>query len=167
MGVLRPLRFENLLLWATGETGTVESVQAKFGGAQAVRHYARRRSGRSACLPNDIVEKLRSASSGEREGAGGAHLRAKRHSAGSRAQGRTVEQVTRTCLDDHLKEHPQDVRAAFALEMVLQAMAGVGVDRRVSRLRDKVFAESGGAGVLLWKELHACAGAAATMGVVC
>lgn len=170
--VPQPLRFENMLLWATGETGTTESVQAKFGGAQAVRHYARRRSGRSACLPNDLVEKVISApiNSGEREGAGGGHLRAKRHSRGSGAQDRTAEQATPVCLEDHLKEHPQDVRAAFALEMVLQTTAGIGVDRQVSRLRDRVLAESGEAGVLLWNEIHAraaVAAAAATMGVAC
>lgn len=158
------LQFEQLFLWATGETGTVETVQGKFGGADVVRRYARRRSGRSACMGimtlGRTTETMIYTFGGER----GGHLRAKQRSVAMSSV--FPEQAARVCLESHLKEYTQDVRAAFALEMVLQAIGGNGVDRQVTRLREKVCAKSGRAGTWLWRYLHARAADAAVTGTI-
>ncbi|CAB1121446.1 unnamed protein product [Ectocarpus sp. CCAP 1310/34] len=173
-----PLRFERLFLWSTaqGDITTVtaiEAVQAKFGGANAVRKYARRRYDRSACLNTSNTFATAEAAawsepSLEAESMGGGHLRAEprhiRHK--SLPQSGAASQwhsAARACLETHLEEHSQDVRAGFALEMVLRATGGSGVDRQVARLRTRMTEESGPAGGLLWRALHArAAGVAAT-----
>lgn len=173
-----PLRFERLFLWSTAQSDittatAVEAVQAKFGGANAVRKYARRRYDRSACLNtlNTFATSEAAAWSEpslETEGIGGGHLRAEtRHIRHKRVpQSGAASQwhsAARACLEAHLEEHPQDVRAGFALEMVLRATGGNGVDRQVTRLRTRITKESGPAGGLLWRALHArAAGAVAT-----
>lgn len=175
-----PLGFEELFLWATeGQHGStakaIEAVQAKFGGADVVRRYARRRMDRSACL-NTITDGMETAAPTEPlplDGAGDGHLRA-RNRRGSPSHGGVVVSSSdaasrrfldaRVCLDRHLQEHPQDVRAGFALEMVLRAIGGNGVDMRVARLRAKVCEESGPWGDLLWRDLHARAAGAAAVG---
>eukprot|EP00752_Nemacystus_decipiens_P006474 g5829.t1 len=175
-----PLRFEGLFLWATEGQYTaaaqaVEAVQAKFGGAQVVRRYARRRGDRSACLRiNAAGEAAASAEPVALDGDGDGHLRARRerhaipgHHGGAMSPGdhesRQHLAAARTCLEQHLQDHAQDVRAGFALEMVLRATGGKGIDRQVARLRAKVTEESGPPGDLLWRALHArAAGAAAS-----
>lgn len=180
-----PMQFERLFLWATREhddTTTAEAagaVQAKFGGADAVRKYARRRTGRSACMSTvggggeaaAFVEPLLGEQGGGGGGVGG-HLRAKKrhsHSYGGGAMPSsdlTSQQyfAARSCLESHLKEYTQDVRAGFALEMMLRAIGGKGADQKVARLRAKMSEESGPAGASLWRTLHARAGGAAAMG---
>ncbi|CBJ34016.1 expressed unknown protein [Ectocarpus siliculosus] len=173
-----PLRFERLFLWSTAPSDittatAIEAVQAMFGGANEVRKYARRRYDRSVCLNtlNTVAtgEAVAwSEASLETESMGGGHLRAEprhiRHK--SVPQSGAAPQwhsAARACLETHLEEHPQDVRAGFALEMVLRATGGSGVDRQVDRLRTRMTEESGPAGGLLWRALHArAAGVAAT-----
>lgn len=179
-----PLQFERLFLWATREQDTttaeaVGAVQAKFGGADAVRRYARRRTGRTACLSTAgggggeavaSVEPL----VGEDGGGGGGHLRAKnRHGhiygRGAMSPNDVAFQwyfAAHSCLESHLKEHTQDVRAGFALEMVLRAIGGKGADQKVAYLRAKIIKESGPPGALLWRKLHARAGGTAAMGAL-
>ncbi|CAM9284354.1 unnamed protein product, partial [Ectocarpus sp. 4 AP-2014] len=173
-----PLRFERLFLWSTAQSGittaaAIEAVQAKFGGANAVRKYARRKYDRSACFNtlNTFATGETAAWSKpslETESMGGGHLRAEprhiRHNSvpqsGAASQWHSA---ARACLETHLEEHSQDVRAGFALEMVLRATGGNGVDRQVARLRTRMTEESGPAGGLLWRALHArAAGVAAT-----
>lgn len=72
------------------------------------------------------------------------------------AQDARIEHA-RLCLDRHLKEHAQDVRAAFAIELMLTGIGGSGAAdarRRVTRLREQALAESGRSGALLWTDLH-------------
>lgn len=176
-----PLRFESLFLWATGEqykyTTTamaIEAVEAKFGGAEVVRRHARRRRDRSACLAiNTGGEAAASAQPLVEEGGGDGHLRAEkwhggpsRRGAGAMASNDAASQwylAARACLERHLQEYTRDVRAGFALEMVLRAIGGNGVDRQVARLRARMSEEIGPSGDLLWRVLHArAAGAAAT-----
>ncbi|CAM9715016.1 unnamed protein product, partial [Ectocarpus sp. 13 AM-2016] len=173
-----PLRFERLFLWSTAQSDittatAIEAVQAKFGGANAVRKNARRRYDRSACL--NTLNTFATADAAawsepslETESMGGGHLRAEprhiRHK--SLPQSGAASQwhsAARACLETHLEEHSQDVRAGFALEMVLRATGGNGVDRQVARLRTRMIDESGPAGGLLWRALYArAAGVAAT-----
>lgn len=160
--VPKPLNFEELFLWTTRETATVEAVHAKFGGADVVRRYALRPSDRLACVNKAVagskapIEPL--------ENPGGGRLRGKgRKGAVSSA---SPEFAARVCLENHLKKHTEDVRAAFALEMMLQAIGGIGVDRQVTRLRERVIAESGPAGTLLWRALHSRAAGAAARGLL-
>lgn len=173
-----PLQFEGLFLWATegqytAATEAIEAVQAQFGGAQAVRKYARRRRDRSGCLGTHTGgETATSSEPVVLEGGGDGHLRArpKRHSPSHRGGAMSSNdaesqqyRAARACLERHLQEHTQDIRAGFALEMVLRAIGCNGVDRQVARLRAKVIEESGPSGDLLWRALHAqAAGAAAT-----
>eukprot|EP00903_Cladosiphon_okamuranus_P012585 g11781.t1 len=172
-----PLQFEGLFLWVTEGQHTataeaVEAVQAKFGGAEVVRRHARRRRERAACL--STIAAREAATSTEPlvvEGGGDGHLRAgsrpnPSHRGGAMSSKDVASQqylAARACLERHLKEHTQDVRAGFALEMVLRAAGGKGVDRHVARLRAKMVEEIGPSGDLLWRALHArAAGAAAT-----
>lgn len=179
----RPLQFERLFLWATREQDTttakaVGAVQAKFGGVEAVRRYARRRRGRSACVSTtggvgEAAASIDPLLAGD-GGGGGGHLRAKNrhnhsHGGGAMPSNDVASQwylAARTCLENHLKEHTQDVRAGFALEMVLRAIGGKGADRKVALLRAKMSDESGPAGALLWRALHARAGGAAATGAL-
>lgn len=150
----RQLIFENLFLWARRETGTAETVQAKFGGEKYIRRYARRRSSRSACMKKITGRSTTTKTPTEQlEEHSGSRLRTKGHK-GS-VSNTTPEQAARACLEVHLKEHQQDVRAAFALAMLLQATGSSDVDRQMARLRKKVLTESGRAGVSLWRSLHA------------
>lgn len=176
-----PLHFEGLFLWATGgqdqdatTAEAIEAVQAKFGGAEVVRRFARRRRERSACLStNPGGEAAASIEPLVAEGGGDGHLRAKnRHSSPSHRGGATTPNhvasqqylAARACLERHLQEHTQDVRAGFALEMVLRAIGGNGIDLQVARVRAKVIEESGPSGALLWRALHAQAASAAATG---
>ncbi|CAM9530158.1 unnamed protein product [Scytosiphon promiscuus] len=170
----RPLRFERLFLWATAERGTrtdraVEGVQEKFGGTDAVRRYARRRSDRSACV--DAERGVRGSSSKDGAVAGGGHVRTKRrqirgNASPTDAASQEGFSAARECLEGHLKEHPRDVRAGFALEMILRASGGNGIEKQVSRLREKMSEESGAAGALLWRALHARTAAAVMTGLL-
>lgn len=159
----QPLQFEKLVLWATGETGTIETVQANFGGADAVRNYARQRSGRAACLgklaEGDATDVSIDPSQGDRTGL----LRGKAHR--SPTPGGTSAKALSVCLESHLRQYPRDVRAAFALAMALQSARGRGVDSKVARLRDKVLSESGQAGASLWRALHSRAALDAATGL--
>lgn len=143
------LPFENMFLWVTGGTGTVETVQDMFGGADAILKYARQRSGRADCfakLGDENTTELPARY--DQRGS----LRKKRH-----VESKPVSNPERAarCLEKHLREYPQDVRAAFALEMVLRALDGKNVDHKVKLIRDKIYAEGGQSGISLWKELHA------------
>ncbi|CAN0161885.1 unnamed protein product [Ectocarpus fasciculatus] len=174
-----PLPFESLFLWTTAQSDTttataIEAVQAKFGGANAVRNYARRRYDRSACI-NTLATGEAAAWSKPSLGMdsrGGGHLRTERRHARHKSvpQDDAASQwhsAARTCLEAHLEEHPQDVRAGFALEMVLRATnGGNGVDRQVARLRTRMTEESGPAGGFLWRALHARAAGAAAKGLL-
>ena len=144
------MQFEQLFLWTTGKKGTVESVQDMFGGADAVRKYARRRSERAACLV-DLGENTTEPSS-ELSVGKQVHLRRRRNGSASIS---SLEVAALICLENHLNNHQQDVRAAFALEMLLRAIGGKSIDHRVNLLREKVYAASGQSGILLWKALHA------------
>lgn len=174
------LRFEELLLWATGNasTGTIESVQAKFGGVDVIDYNARRRMSRSACFRSTVhgadgksfdthaargaVEKPRKKSHRAKG--------PKRSSRGATkvtlgASSRSPEDAVRLCLVDHLNDYEDDVRAAFTIEMIVQAIGGGAKQRAVSRrLREKVFAASGPAGELLWRRLYAHSAASVAAG---
>lgn len=172
----RPLQFERLLLWATGEqdTGTakaLEAVRAKFGGSELVRRYARRRRDRLACLSTNIGGEAAAAIVEPLLEAGG-HLRTRnrygshQHSSSGAPSSTDVYLTARACLESHLGEHTQDVRAAFALEMLLRATGGKGAERQVTRLRAKMSEEIGPAGLSLWRALQARAAGAAAAGLL-
>lgn len=148
------LPFEKIFLWVTGKTGTVETVQDMFGGADAIRKYARRRSGRAGCFAKlgDDENNTESSTEGPARDDQRGSLRKRRSVEGKPIS--SLERATR-CLENHLREYPQDVQAAFALEMVLRALDGKSVDHQVKLLRDKIYAEGGQSGISLWKELHA------------
>lgn len=172
------LRFEVLLLWSTAQSDTttataIEAVQAKFGGANAVRKYARRRYDRSACFNTLATGEAAAWSkpSLETGSSGRGHLRVERRHIRHKGvpQNDAASQwhsAARACLEAHLEEHPQDVRAGFALEMVLRATGGNGVEGQVARLRTRMTEESGPAGGFLWQALHARAASAAAAGLL-
>lgn len=175
-----PLQFEVLFFWATegqhtAKAEAIEAVQAKFGGAEVVRRHARRRRERSACLSTAAAGVASTSTEPLAvEGGGDGHLRAgsrpgPSHRGGAMSSNDVVSQqylAARACLERHLKEHTQDIRAGFALEMVLRAIGGNKVDRQVARLRAKTIEEIGPSGDLLWRALHARAAGAAATGYV-
>lgn len=164
-----PLSFERLFLWATAERDTsteraIEGVRERFGGADALRRYARRRSDRSSCVNvarggGQLEQSLTDRAGGI--GSGDGHVRPKKrqilrgHASSNDVASHERYSAARVCLEGHLQEHPQDVRAGFALEMILRATGGKGVDKQVARLRAKMSEESGAAGASLWRALHA------------
>ncbi len=168
----RPLQFERLLLWATGQEDTstaLEALQAKFGGTELVRRYARRRRDRLACLRTHTGKEAAALPEPLLEAGG--HLRARnRHSGYHRSGGAPsptdVSLAARACLESHLDEHTQDVRAAFALEMLLRAIGGNGAERKVTQLRAKMREDIGPAGASLWSALQARAAVAAAAGLL-
>lgn len=124
-----------------------------FGGADAIRKYARRRSGRAYCFAklgdgNNTKSSTEVPAGDDHRGS----LRKRRS-----VESKPISSLERSarCLEKHIREYPQDVRAAFALEMVLQALDGKSVNHQVKLLRDKIYTEGGQPGISLWKELHA------------
>lgn len=150
----RSLQFEELFQWAVGDMGFSKNVYLKFGGVEAVRENARRRSRRSACFhPKQPVKGDKAEQSGRRSIG---RFGSKRHD--NKKGDAAPEDEVQTCLEEHLREYQNDVRAAFALEMSVKAgVIGRGARRRCSRLRDTALAKSGQSGALLWRKLHALA----------
>lgn len=168
----RPLQFERLLLWATREEVTstaLEAVQAKFGGAELVRRYARRRRDRLACLRTNTGEEAAALAEPLLEAGGNIRARNRHgghHHSGGAPSPTDFYLAARACLESHLDEHTQDVRAAFALEMLLRAIGGNGAERKVTRLRAKMSEDIGTAGSSLWRALQARAAVAAAAGLL-
>ncbi|CAN0187069.1 unnamed protein product [Hapterophycus canaliculatus] len=50
--------------------------------------------------------------------------------------------------------------------MILRATGGNGIEKQVARLRAKICAESGAAGALLWRALHARTAGAVVTGLL-
>lgn len=145
------LRFEELFSFAMGKTWTPGAIQTKFGGAEAVRKYAHRAGSRLFCVKNLARDS---------EGTG-----SKKISSG-KLRNSKPEKAARVCLENHLKKHPQDVRGAYVLEMVLQAGGGdsVDIDQEVARLRKEATTQRGEAGLSLWKALHSRSAGAGALG---
>lgn len=146
------LRFEELFAFAMGKTWTPEVIHTKFGGAESVRKYAHRAGSRLFCVKNLARDS---------EGTG-----PKKTSSG-KLRNSKPEKDARVCLENHMKKHPQDVRGAYVLEMVLLAGGGVDsvdVDKEVAHLRQTATTERGEAGLSLWKALHARSANAAAYG---
>ena len=148
------LPFEELFSFAMGKTWTPAAIQTKFGGAEAVRKYAHRAGSRLFCVKNLARDS---------EGTG-----SKKVSSG-KLRNSKPEKTARVCLENHLKKHPQDVRGAYVLEMVLQAGGGddnIDIDREVARLREEATTQRGEAGLSLWKALHSRSAGAGALGLL-
>lgn len=178
----QPLQFEKIFLWATGDyagTGTIASVQANFGGVDAVHNNALRRIHRAACFSTKLHAGHDSAqtSLGETKKERTKN-KAKKSSAREREKGKkrgdgegdqqiisvgATDSAVRKCLVKQLGCYPNDVRALFAIEMIGQAASGKR--RSSSKLRQEVLAESGTTGNLLWRALHAHSATVAAAGI--
>lgn len=167
------LRFEELFSFAMGMAWTPETVQTKFGGADAVKKYAHRAGSRLFCVKNlardsEGTGMVKQTKKTVGDKAGSENLRSSKRGGGA-GPNATPEQAARVCLENHMKKHPQDVRGAFVLEMVLQAGGGgegVDVDRQVARLREDAMTQRGEAGLSLWKALHARGASAGATGLL-
>lgn len=148
---LRILEFEELFLWATHDGGSTESVWDMFGGVDALHYSVDRRSKRLACLHAREYSGEAASEHGRRD--------KRRRDASKRYLGKTRRDIAEdhvfTCLEEHLNTYPDDVRAAFALDMMIKASSGrQRMKKRASRLRDTALARTGLAGQELWGRLH-------------
>lgn len=160
---LRPLPFEEIILRFAPDMGSIEEVQLEFGGSDAVRDSVRRRSKRSMCFSKpERTRQDDAAEEATRSTTVHGGLRSKRHHHHTARSTETTKDDAWPCLEGHLRAYPDDIRAVFALEMMIHSgQGGNRARRRATMLRDRALAESGHAGTVLWNKLYSRAAMAA------